>query len=382
MRQNLECSYRILYMNFYITGSTGFLGGEILRQLRAVATVLKPVTVYVPIRDKRGQSGPERFEILKQKYLGTADSMFELRFCAPSAPVPSDAKYVILNAFSVSFTYDIRKAVLENVTPILDILDGLDTTRQRVTFVSTAYVQPPLPYPSTAHPIPFDGINDPEAVYNAIVNGERSWADVCADPRNNPQTTLNAYIYAKTLTEHLLLRHRNVRIVRPSIITASRDGLECSTTTPPYLCMLGHTMGVFRFTPGAGITNWVHVDDVAQQIVGVSQTDGKGVVMSTSCAYQGSAACQIDRWLCWCSEYTWIFRVLQQCELFVIYITSGSKARRIVSNTYKNYNHFFLNTWDFEPVFTCDIAKSCRKILSLISARTKKDKLLRRGETM
>ena len=146
---------------YYLTGASGFVGGEIVRALKA-----RSCKIYAPIRAKKGRSGRER-----------CNALFGARvhWCDPLAKVPADAETVVLCAFDVAFHTDVQRVLQENVAPMFDL--GIDAARHRVVFVSTAYVQPPLPVRLTKRPIDFDGTDDPEkASWRDGARGTTSWA--------------------------------------------------------------------------------------------------------------------------------------------------------------------------------------------------------------
>ena len=203
----------------YLTGSSGYLGGEVMTALRDTAATAG-MRVVVPIRNKGGATGPERFEQL----FGGREGVV---WADPAAPLPDTTEVVIMNAFDVAFHQDVQRVLRESVAPMLALAEQCVALKkrlgklQRVVVVSTAFVQPPLPYKRCDGPIvPFAGADDPWPLYHSILAGELTMDDLRKDPRTNPHNTLNAYIFSKTLCEHLLATYADlpIAIVRPSII--------------------------------------------------------------------------------------------------------------------------------------------------------------------
>ena len=255
----------------YLTGSSGYLGGEIVAALRDTAATAG-MRIVAPIRNKRGATGPERFEQL----FGGRENFHNTVWADPAAPLPDTTEVVIMNAFDVAFHQDVQRVLRESVAPMLRLADECVALKkrmgklQRVVVVSTAFVQPPLPYKRCDGPIvPFGGAADPWPLYHSILKGEKTMDDLRKDPRTNPHTTLNAYIYSKTLCEHLLATYVDlpIVIVRPSIIGPSSDGKRGSPRTPGCASIDVMLSPLGRFMPSTGIVDNIFVDDVAKRVV-------------------------------------------------------------------------------------------------------------------
>eukprot|EP01052_Picozoa_sp_SAG31_P039487 SAG31_NODE_5486_length_2512_cov_1.878989_4_plen_235_part_00 len=199
----------------YLTGGSGYLGGEILRSL-ALRPETAGASVVVPIRKKKGQSGPARFAALFGEEESAPTPRRErtaAEWADPSDPIPADTEVVVLNAFDVSFHNDVARVLRDSVKPMLELLEqcrklaAADRPRlRRVVIVSTAFVQPPLPFLRCDAPIePFGAAADPWAMYESILAGKTSWDDLRADPTNNPHSTQNAYIYVGVHTRMFVL---------------------------------------------------------------------------------------------------------------------------------------------------------------------------------
>lgn len=242
----------------YLTGGSGYLGGEIVRAL-ALNERTVHAQVLVPVRDKAGKTGQERFDTL---FSGGRNPHQHARWVAPKEPIPDDAEVVILNAFDVAFHKDIARVLRESVAPTLALLEecsklSLKTGKLRkVILVSTAYVQPPLPFKRCDGPItPFHGAADPWGLYGKLLNGEMGWQDLVDDKDNDSHFTTNAYIYAKTLLEHLVATFKDLPctyIVRPSIIGTSRCGKRGNAASPGCASAKLMDSPVGRFVPSTG----------------------------------------------------------------------------------------------------------------------------------
>ena len=242
----------------YLTGGSGYLGGEIVRAL-ALNERTVHAQVLVPVRDKAGKTGQERFDPL---FSGGRNPHQHARWVAPAEPIPDDAEVVILNAFDVAFHKDIARVLRESVAPTLALLEecsklSLKTGKLRkVILVSTAYVQPPLPFKRCDGPItPFHGAADPWGLYGKLLNGEMGWQDLVDDKDNDSHFTTNAYIYAKTLLEHLVATFKDLPctyIVRPSIIGPSRCGKRGNAASPGCASAKLMDSPVGRFVPSTG----------------------------------------------------------------------------------------------------------------------------------
>ena len=181
-----------------------------------------------------------------------------------------------MNAFDVAFHQDVQRVLRESVAPMLALAEECIALKKklgklkRVVVVSTAFVQPPLPYKRCDGPIvPFGGAVDPWPLYYSLLKGEKTMEDLRKDPANNPHNCLNAYIYSKTLCEHLLATYADlpIVIVRPSIIGPSSDGKRGSPRTPGCASIDIMLSPLGRFMPSTGIADNIFVDDVAKRVV-------------------------------------------------------------------------------------------------------------------
>jgi len=354
----------------YLTGASGFLGGQILKDITAQPHRFSKV--YLPVRTKKGMSGQERFDSLFGSYKNRA-----LVYCDAAAPIPPDTTTVILNAYSISFNNDVSDTLRDNVAPMLHLLDQCVQLPRidHVVVVSTAYVQPYLPFKMCKAPIPCHASDDPERAYEQVLSGELSWEDLKQDTRNHPHTLENAYVYSKTLMEHLVThRYQDklpMTIFRPSIISCSSDGTYGSRFTPPCATGMLAQSKLGRVFPRTANADHVHCDHVSRMLLNTatnSHTKGSvPVVLATgNCAikpdeykYQlmGDTGCYtlfFDMRVWW---QCWIVYVLRAIELMMIRLLVGAKIANLIGTVYSNYDHFLTETWDFEPNLPIDLDK-------------------------
>lgn len=244
-------------MAIYLTGGSGYLGGEIVRSL-ALDKLAEDKKVLVPVREKRGKSGQERFESI---FRGGGNPHKHTQWIDPAAPIPDETEVVILNAFDVAFHTDIARVLRESVAPTLALLEQCSKLRakgnlRKVIVISTAYVQPPIPFRRCGGPItPFNGAADPWGTYNKLLNKELAWQDLVSHPENDPHSTTNAYIYAKTLMEHLIATFHDLPrtyIIRPSVIGPSSCGERGNLASPGCASVRLMISPVGRFVPSSG----------------------------------------------------------------------------------------------------------------------------------
>ena len=158
----------------YLTGSTGFVGQMIVKQCEANDSITK---IYCPIRPKKDLSGEARFQ-----------SMFggcrKCVFVDPEDPLPLDATLLLLNAYSVKFFTPVESIMKESVKPMMDILDQARRNKQNIrgiVAVSTAYVQPPLPFkrsPDNQVPFLLEDVCTASELYEDFLQSRMTWSDV------------------------------------------------------------------------------------------------------------------------------------------------------------------------------------------------------------
>jgi nucleoside-diphosphate-sugar epimerase len=351
----------------YITGASGYLGGDLVRDM--VKEGYK--RMYVPVRNKKGESGQDRFNKLYSEELRDAG----VTWCDPCEPIPADTQVVMLNAFNISFGLDIQSSLLENVAPMLPLLEqckGLPNL-EHVMLVSTAYVQPPnkcdcgknCPSVKRTHGlIPFGGAKDPTALYQSLIEGKTKWKDLEEDPLNHPHTTENAYVYSKTLLEHMVMQKYGkdlpITLFRPSIISCSSDGEHGSRFTPPCgLAQVFRSAGGRLFYKAETNVDFVFVDYVSKLAIKtlskpfVWKKEGATVVMATGSSnttkWQFIHETKYEGKTMYYPASRTVFNVLRFLEILCYRVFIGAKMARIMTIVYDNYDHFCQHEWDFEP---------------------------------
>ena len=336
----------------YFTGGTGYLGKETLKILSRNPAYSR---IYIPVRDKKGVPGEQRFEGELGKF------SLKCRYVHPDSPVPPDTNLVVLAAYSISFNSNLREMVRESCVPILDIVDQCSSlpALKRVVFVSTAYVQPPLPIRRYDGLVPIHGADDPESVFTQLPN--ESLASLAALDGNHPHTCVNSYLYTKTLMEHLIysrLRGKvTVTLLRPSMISVSSDGSVGSRYTPPCATaeFCGYPVGRF-WGEKEGILNHVHVDHVAQRLDRsmTAPIDGTGleVVWATGASIPAREFAERFTKGEGCRKHylgtpTWTLWLLRICELLISFFVYGPTLTRRVLKCYRMYDHFSTSKYDF-----------------------------------
>lgn len=341
----------------YLTGASGYFGGQLLRDIASRPDDFKKV--YVPVRGKKGQTGEERFRAL----FGSFGAVCE--FVPSEAPIPEDTNVVILNAYSISFQNDVVDTLEQNVLPILGLMDqckalqDLDT----VLVVSTAYVQPPLPFRLCKGPIPCHASADPEGTFQAVLNGSITWDQLQADPRNHPHTSENAYIYSKTLLEHVINhRYKDVlplTVFRPSMISISSDGKYGSRFTPPCATGMLAQSQVGRVFPGSAHADHVYVDHVSRLLLDSVLREGTlgemSYVMGTgdSSVRPQEFKQRVQGKGCHTFFFdkgfpVWVVWLLRWAELFVYRLVLGPKMSQRIGACYSMYDHFLTESFEFE----------------------------------
>ena len=156
----------------YLTGSTGFLGNQLLRDMSMSPDITK---IYCPIRNKNSKTGNERFNLLCNDLNADQFITNKLIFIDPKELLPPDVNNVILCAFSISFNQTIKDMVNDNITPIINILKQCKSTI-KITFISTAYTQPPKPYilNKNLFSLELSG-NSYIEHYNSLINNSCNW---------------------------------------------------------------------------------------------------------------------------------------------------------------------------------------------------------------
>merc|ERR1712166_113092 len=356
--------------NVYLTGVSGFFGGQLLRDLTDADDQFGKI--YLPVRAKKNKTGQARFEDIVGSLGGTCV------YLDSDAPIPADTNVVILNAYSISFMGDVKDTLEQNVVPILGLLDQCTNLSdiKSVLIVSTAYVQPYLPFKRCKGPIPCHASQDPEATFNAVLKGEMTWDQIQSDKRNHPHTSVNAYVYSKTLLEHVVLKRYQgtlpLVIFRPSMISVSSDGEYGSKFTPPCATALLAASRVGRVFSGTANADHVHVDQVSalllqsimlpeEQLLNEPAfvlATGNNAIKPKNYENQmrGTSGCYtlfLERPVTGATQ--WLVFLLRWIELSVYWVVLGAKIAERIGKVYQNYDHFLTHTFDFEPNLPIEI---------------------------
>jgi nucleoside-diphosphate-sugar epimerase len=369
----------------YLTGSSGFLGGYLVRDFQKDDSIAK---VYCPIRSKKGTSGPNRLAEL------LPSSLTKCVYADPADPIPADVTHLILNAYNTRFDEDHRCKLQHNIEPQLKLLDQCKhrmmiskTTNiiQGITFVSTAYTQPPLPfkrYEGNYLPLLLDEANDEKKrtateVYDKIMRMDEHFTNITdVLPDLHPYYAKNSYVFSKHLFETMLgekYPDLPISIVRPSMIglPISLDyGLTTKAAIPLLMQLSQHWICMAPKT--SGLPNVVLIEDTTNDVkMGVFEAAkpaqcnqyGRYIHKTISCcAYSADnhmktffqlGAPHVPR--IFDIQHEWLLTLIRNVEYMAAYCIFGSKAAHLLHVVYDNYDFYMDNTWDFEERYTHDL---------------------------
>jgi nucleoside-diphosphate-sugar epimerase len=334
---------------YVVTGGTGLLGTEIIR---AIGTTHSTARITLPIRDQGEYTAGTRFT--KYCESGIWGNPANLDWISVDAEYPRDTQIVIFCAFDVRFDQPVQSIIRSSVLPIVR---GLERCRllpslSRIIVVSTAFVQPPLPYRRS------DVLSFPEDVmglYSQLI-GKSSVEMPMSDI--HPHTRINTYIFAKTLLEAIVrtsFTDLPITCVRPSIIACSSDGTRMGKHSPISACIHIHNKTPFgRCIPWWGGTDIVFSDEVAQRIVDVTDSrDNAKIVWCTNGVPVSNPIL---------THFTLPRRKFmlllppdciqwgQRVEVFLARVWSGTRGETQLRKFYESCVYFTSNTWDFEMV--------------------------------
>jgi nucleoside-diphosphate-sugar epimerase len=358
----------------FLTGATGFLGGWLVKELQDDPSIAK---VYCPIRAKKGLSGAERMV----KSLGLYDKCVHLDI---DASVPADTTHVIFNAYSTRFDETLQFKLEQNVVPILKTLDEcrlLKGSLQGIAIVSTAYVQPPVPFPRPAFQgrIPFAFGEYPNVTAWQLYEQVLSRGDSVIPellPGLDQFYHVNRYAFSKHILEHLLIEKyadMPIAVVRPSMICPSADltyGYEQKSGISLIFSLAPHF--VFLTPRGEGKVNLVALEyvtsdtmDAVFKLASPAVKDENGhlwhpIIMSTS--HSNASPFMLLRGI---APYiprmdirvAWLRNCFRQTEFLLARLAYGPKAAMLLGVLYDNYDYIAANTWDFEPKYPEDFWK-------------------------
>jgi nucleoside-diphosphate-sugar epimerase len=365
----------------YLTGSSGFLGGYLVRDFQKDDSIAK---VYCPIRSKKGSSGPDRLAEL-------LPSLTKCVYADPTDPIPADVTHVILNAYNTRFDEDHRSKLMHNVEPQLKLLDqckqrliSQTNVIQGITFVSTAYTQPPLPfkrYEGNYLPLLLNEENDEKKrtateVYDKIMRMDEHFTVSDVLPDLHPYYAKNSYVFSKHLFETMLgekYPDLPISIVRPSMIgiPVSLDyGLTTKAAIPLLMQLSQHWICMAPKT--SGLPNVVLIEDTTSDVkLGVFEAAkpaqcnkyGRYIHETISCcaysadnhmkAFFQAGAPHVPR--IFDIQQEWLLTLIRSVEYFAAYCIFGHKAAHLLHVVYDNYDFYMDNTWDFEERYTHDL---------------------------
>lgn len=349
-------------MNIYLTGSSGFLGQEIVRK-----TIDEANKVYVPIRDKYGKTNTERFNEIFPK---NDDSKLILK--NTNDAIPDDTNIIILNAFEVKFTGSIREKVIQNIEPMIKLLDAAKSlpNLKKVIIVSTAYVNPPSPVKYNEGLVPL-GTFDPIKLYDDILNEKITIEKISLDPKIDSHFTENSYVFSKRLMEHVIsIKYDNdlpITFIRPSMISVSSCGTYGNGTFGALLCA---KLALYPFpltTFDMVMYDHIHVDDVAYGIVKSIETKSKFVYLS--CGPKINAPKFIyslnkRRKILFfkSTKYMFVIKMIRSFEYLIIMSIYGRKKANHMKSIYNNYDYVFQNEWIFPETVSLNIDKYYKNV--------------------
>jgi len=358
----------------YLTGSTGFLGGMLVRKLQEEPTVEK---VYCPIRDKKGMTGEERLKAS----VGDFDKCV---YVPIAGPVPADATHVILNAYNTRFDEDLGDKLRENVVPILRVMDELNGKRktpiQGITFVSTAYVLPPLPYTSPkGGKLPF--LLDSSTKLTATQVFDEALKRKPCDltkliPDLHPYYKENSYVFSKHILERLLIEKYPklpITVVRPSMILPGQDldyGFKTKSAIPLVFQLAPYP--VFLAPRSEGKVNIVFIEDVSKdcmegafELAKPAQADETGTKWHTivqSVGHSNASSMMLFRGVApeiprFDIRNDKLRSTVRSMENMLIRVLFGQRKAKLLETAYETYDYFMAHSWGFEPKYGPDVWK-------------------------
>ena len=227
--------------------------------------------IYCPIRNKNSKTGTERFNLLCNDLNADGFITNKLIFIDPNELLPTDVNNVILCAFSISFNQTIKDMVNDNITPIINILKQCKSTI-KVTFISTAYTQPPKPYVLNKNLFSMElSGNSYIEHYNSLINNSCNW-NMIKNYEQPKHFTHNTYIYTKVLTENICnyycnKNNINLNIIRPSQIVVSSLNSKHGSSTATMAGVRAICCKLIRVFNYSDNINAVPVDKVSSNII-------------------------------------------------------------------------------------------------------------------
>jgi len=206
-------------MSLLITGSTGFLGKNVLYVLNELKY---SKDIYLLIRDKRGKTSKQRFEELRLIFLNINLYLIETDILhLRKLTLPVD---IMINcAASVDFDLKLKDAVEQNVDTVIEVLKYVKQNNiKRVIHVSTAYVSAPGKKIKEKF-VNMHILGNINKLYTKIKNNEITFDEIIT-----LKWFPNTYCFTKCLAEKMIeqeIKNNDsttlFSIIRPSIITNS-----------------------------------------------------------------------------------------------------------------------------------------------------------------
>jgi len=237
---NVLCNEQFDERRALLTGSTGFIGSLLLRELLMYRERLSiKGGVVLVIRPKRNQSGNDRarallankmFSFLTEKEKDRLVTVIEGDVSHPRIGMSGhdyrrvcndlNISHVINSAACVNFTEPLETAAESNITSALQLqaLTKHIKSRAKYVYLSTAFVHGSHAG-SQESPLPQSLFNfgkyDPLGLYQSMMDTQ-SYASAAMNDLGFP----NTYTFSKSICEHLLMRDKGVRtiIIRPCIV--------------------------------------------------------------------------------------------------------------------------------------------------------------------
>lgn len=338
-------------MNIYITGTSGFLGKELVKNSSHSNLIKK---IYCPIRDKYKLKAEQRFDNLFSSY-------DKCSFCKCGL-IPKDTNIVVLNAFSVSFLNEIKKVFDENVTPIFNLLNICKNlpNLKKIIFISTAYTQPPSC--NINNSLWTEVIETKNVIehYNNIIKSKIKWHEI-KNKKINPHFSQNTYIYSKIITEQICKYFSDkincpLSIIRPSQIAISTDGKYASKFGSMSYAFSLYTPVIRVLINKGKRQDQIPVDIVSSIIISEYTNMSNNIILATSGSKislkQVKQIIMPSKFMCFFDEKNVMFYFLRNLELLFYKILNifgllSNKKYKIICLFYQNYDYFHYNTWFF-----------------------------------
>lgn len=301
---------------FLLTGATGFLGKVVLEELVRRRAELGVAHVFVLIRALRGLTPYDRFQrevVASECFAGLPDdwtrfvTVIEGNVEQPGLGLRADGvsqlqrvTHLIHAAACVQFDLPVALAARANITASLNTLEVARSLPRlaRFVYVSTAYVTPargdaPIHEERVILPLPASDL------YAACLRD-----DACDAALLRRTGHPNTYTFTKAIAEHLLLERRGhvpVTIVRPSVITASREypfpgWIDSAAGFAAFVMLVGTGhLRALVCDPDARL-DLIPVDEVSRRIVQSCVRDTHGEVIRHAVVGAGQSPTVAQCW--------------------------------------------------------------------------------------